>query len=244
MSTTDKKIALVTGANKGIGLAIARKLGQLGCGVLVGARDKKRGQTATDQLKAEGIDAHLLILDIAYQPSLDRAATLIGEDYGRLDILVNNAAVIHDRRLMPSTTPLDTIREVFEPNFFGTVATTQTLLPLLRKSPAGRIVNLSSGLGSLTLHSDPSGPFDDWMVLGYSASKAALNMFTVQLARELRDTTIKVNAASPGWIKTDMGGPDAPGTPEEGADTPVWLATLPADGPSGGFFSERQPLPW
>jgi NAD(P)-dependent dehydrogenase (short-subunit alcohol dehydrogenase family) len=157
---------------------------------------------------------------------------------------VNNAAIIHDRRLLPSTTPLDTIREVFEPNFFGTVAATQTLLPLLRKSAAGRIVNLSSGLGSLTLHSDPRGPFDDWMVLGYSASKAALNMFTVQLARELRDTPIKVNAASPGWIKTDMGGPEAPGTPEQGADTPVWLATLPADGPSGGFFSERQPLPW
>ena len=105
-------------------------------------------------------------------------------------------------------------------------------------------MNLSSGLGSLTLHSDPGGQFDDWQVLGYSASKAALNMFTVQLARELRETSIKVNAASPGWIRTDMGGPDAPGTPEQGADTPVWLATLPADGPTGGFFSERERLPW
>jgi NAD(P)-dependent dehydrogenase (short-subunit alcohol dehydrogenase family) len=244
MSTSDKKIALITGANKGIGYEIARQLGKRGYLVLVGSRDKKRGQAATDRLRAEGIDAYLQILDVTHQPSLARAHDFIRNEYGRLDVLVNNAGVAHDKVLKPSEIPLDTVREVFEPNFFGVIAVTQALLPLLRKSAAGRIVNLSSSLGSLTTLSDPVAFEGDFRLLGYGASKSALNMFTVQLAHELRGTPIKVNSAHPGWIKTEMGGPEAPGTVEEGADTPVWLATLSADGPTGGFFAERKPMPW
>jgi NAD(P)-dependent dehydrogenase (short-subunit alcohol dehydrogenase family) len=244
MSNPNKKIALITGANKGIGYEIARQLGKQGYLILVGSRDKKRGQAATDRLKAEGIDAHLQLLDVTHDPSHVRTRDFIENEYGRLDVLVNNAGAAHDKVLKPSEIPIDTVREVFEPNFFGVIAVTQVLLPLLRKSDAGRIVNLSSSLGSLTTLADPTSFDGQFRLLGYGASKAALNMFTVQLAHELRDTPIKVNSVHPGWIKTDMGGPEAPGTVEQGADTAVWLATLPSDGPTGGFFSERQPLAW
>jgi NAD(P)-dependent dehydrogenase (short-subunit alcohol dehydrogenase family) len=244
MTATDKPISLVTGANKGIGLEVCRRLGALGHVVLVGARDKKRGRNATDELKAAGIDAHLLLVDVTHQPSIDRTADYIGQEYGRLDVLVNNAGIIHDRSLTAADIPLDTIREVFEPNFFGAIAVTQAMLPLLRKSAGGRIVNMSSALGSLTMQSDPANPFGDYKLLGYDASKTALNAVTVHFAYLLRDTPIKINSASPGWVKTEMGGPEAPGSVEEGADTPVWLATLPADGPSGGFFQDRQSIPW
>lgn len=244
MSHTDRPVSLITGANKGIGFEIARKLGALGHLVLVGARDRKLGQAATDKLKAEGADAHLMTLDVTHQPSIVRTVNFIEQEYGRLDVLVNNAAIIHDRSLKPSDTPLDTIREVFEPNFFGLIAVTQAMIPLLLKSKAGRIVNMSSGLGSLTLQSDPANPFGDYKLLGYDASKTAVNSVTVHFAWELRNTPIKINSACPGWVKTDMGGPEAPGNVEDGADTPVWLATLPADGPSGGYFQGRKPLPW
>lgn len=244
MSNSDKKIALITGANKGIGYEIARQLGKLGYVVLVGARDKKRGQAATDRLRAEGVDAHLQLLDVTHHPSHIRTHDFIENEYGRLDVLVNNAGAAHDKVLKPSEIPIDTIREVFEPNFFGVIAVTQALLPLLHKSEAARIVNLSSSLGSITTLSDPTSYDGGFRLLGYGASKAALNMFTVQLAHEFRETPIKVNSVHPGWIKTDMGGPEAPGTIEEGADTAVWLATLPADGPTGGFFSERKPMAW
>jgi NAD(P)-dependent dehydrogenase (short-subunit alcohol dehydrogenase family) len=244
MNSSANRVALVTGANRGIGFEIARRLGRLGYAVLVGARDQRRGQTATERLKAEGFDAHLVILDVTYQPSIESAAKIIESNYGRLDALVNNAGIMHDSSLKPSETPLDTIREVFEANFFGVIAVTQTLLPLLRKSDAGRIVNLSSSLGSLNMMADPASFDGGYRLLGYGSSKAAINLFTMQLAHELRDTAIKVNAAHPGWIKKDMGGQDAPGTVEEGADTPVWLATLPESGPTGGFFYERKPMPW
>jgi NAD(P)-dependent dehydrogenase (short-subunit alcohol dehydrogenase family) len=244
MISSEKRIALVTGANRGIGSEICRQLGRAGMVVLVGSRDKKRGQVATDQMKSEGIDAHMLILDVTHQPSITRAALWIESEYGRLDVLVNNAGSAHDKIMKPSEIPLDTIREVFEPNFFGAVAVTQGLLPLLRRSAAGRIVNLSSALGSLTTMADPASFDGEFRLLGYGASKAALNAFTVMLAHELRDTAIKVNSVHPGWIKTDMGGEDAPGTVEQGADTAVWLANSPSDGPSGGFFSERKPFPW
>lgn len=242
MST--KTIALVTGANKGLGFEIARQLGKRGITVLIGARSPKKGEEAAATLRGEGIDAHVMTLDVTHPPSAARARTVIEDLYGHLDILVNNAGIMHDRTLRPSSTPVETIRQTFETNFFGTVEVTQALLPLLRKSDAGRIVNVSSSLGSHTLHADPNNPFGDFMALGYDASKSALNLFTVELAAELRDTAIKVNSACPGWVKTDMGGDDAPGTVEEGADTPVWLATLPPDGPSGGFFNSRTPVPW
>ena len=242
MST--KKVALITGANRGLGFEIARQLGQQGITVLLGARSPKIGEEAAAKLRAENIDAHTLTLDVTHSPSAQRAHDFIEREYGKLDILVNNAGVMHDATLKPSETPVETMRDVFETNFFGVVDVTQTLLPLLKKSDAGRIVNVSSSLGSHTMQADPASPFAEVKVLGYDSSKSALNMFTVELAAELRGTSVKVNSACPGWVKTDMGGPNAPGTVEQGADTPVWLATLPPDGPSGGFFNSRQPVPW
>lgn len=241
---TTPKIALITGANRGLGFEIARQLGRLGIVVLLGARTPKRGGEAAALLRGEGLDAHGLTVDVTHAPSAKRVHTFIEQEYGRLDILINNAGIMHDATLQPSAVPVDTLRETFETNFFGVVEVTQTLLPLLRLSEAGRIVNVSSSLGSHTLHAEADSPFADFNVLGYDASKSALNMFTIELARELRETAIKVNSACPGWVKTDLGGPNAPGTVEEGADTPVWLATLPPDGPSGGFFNSRQPVPW
>ena len=244
MNYPAKKVALITGANKGIGIEISRQLGKLGFAIILGSRDKKRGLAATEVLKSEGIDAHALIIDVTHGPSIIRAVDFLEQEYGHLDVLVNNAGAIHDRTLKPSEIPLDTVREIFEPNFFGVIAITQALIPLLLKSEAGRVVNMSSSLGSLTTLSDPLSFDGGWRLLGYGASKTALNAFTVQLAHELRDTPVKVNSAHPGWIKTDMGGEEAPGTVAEGADTPVWLATLPPDGPTGGFFHERKPLAW
>jgi NAD(P)-dependent dehydrogenase (short-subunit alcohol dehydrogenase family) len=242
--STPRKIALITGANKGIGFEICRQLGKLGFTVLVAARDKKRGLAAAERLKAEGIDAHPMILDVTHEPSIRRAALFLGQEYGRLDVLVNNAGIMPDMSLTAANTPPDILHGVFEANFFGAVAVTQAMLPLLRQSEAARIVNMSSSLGSLTLASDPASGMADFKYLAYDASKTALNSFTVHLAWELRDTPIKVNSACPGWVKTDMGGDQAPGTVQQGADTPVWLATLPADGPSGGFFNSRKPVPW
>jgi NAD(P)-dependent dehydrogenase (short-subunit alcohol dehydrogenase family) len=244
MSSQQKPVALITGANKGIGFEIARKLGKQGITVLVGARDLDRGGAAVARLKAEGIDAHPVRLEVTDARSIEEARKFIEQRFGKLDILVNNAGVLPDQGKTASNVPLDLLRQVFDTNVFGVVAVTQALLPLIRKSPAGRIVNLSSSLGSLTLNSDPKGPMYDTKLPAYNTSKAALNMLTVQFAYELRDTPIKVNSACPGWVKTDMGGPNAPGTAEEGADTPAWLATLPADGPTGGFFNSRKPVPW
>lgn len=238
------KIALVTGANKGIGHEISRQLARLGMCVLVGSRDPKRGDQAAARLRAEGLDTHAITLDVTHAPSIVRAREFVGREYGRLDVLVNNAGVTHDTSLKPSEVPLDTIREVFDTNFFGVIAVTDGLLPMLRKSDAGRIVNVSSSLASLSLHSDPASPLGAFKVLGYDASKTALNAYTVHLAWELRQTAIKVNSACPGWVKTDMGGENAPLSVVEGADTPVWLATLGPDGPTGGFFNSRQPVPW
>jgi NAD(P)-dependent dehydrogenase (short-subunit alcohol dehydrogenase family) len=246
MSTaqTPDRVALVTGANKGLGFEIARQLGQQRVCVLLGARHSKRGRAAVEQLKAEGIDAHSVILDVTHAPSIERTRHFIEREYGRLDILVNNAGVAHDASLAPSETPLETIRDVFETNFFGVIAVTQALLPLLRLSQAGRIVNMSSSLGSLTRNADPTSPFASMRLLGYNASKTALNAFTVLLASELRATPVKVNSADPDWCKTDMGGKEAPFTAAEGAATAVWLATLDENGPTGGFFNKQQAVPW
>jgi NAD(P)-dependent dehydrogenase (short-subunit alcohol dehydrogenase family) len=242
--STPKKIALITGANKGLGFEIGRQLGKLGTIVLLGSRDKKRGLAAEEKLKAEGIDAHSLIIDVRHEPSVARAADFVAQEYGRLDILVNNAGIMEDKTFKPATIPHDILRDVFDTNFFGVVAVTQAMLPLLKKSEAGRVVNISSSLGSLTLQADPASPFGEFKFIGYDASKAALNAATIHFAHELRGTPIKVNSACPGWVKTDLGGAEAPGSVESGADTPVWLATLPADGPSGGFFNSRKPVPW
>jgi len=243
MST--KKIALVTGANKGIGLETARQLGKQGITVLAGARDEAKANQAADELSKEGLDVHGIVIDVNEEGSIREAAARIERDYGRLDILVNNAGVMLDEREgKPSEQSLDVWRKTFETNLFGLVATTQALLPLLRKSAAGRVVNLSSILGSITLHATPGSPIYDAKTPAYDASKTAVNAWTVHLAWELKDTPIKVNAAHPGWVKTEMGGEGATMEIQEGAKTSVALATLGPDGPNGAFLHMGETLPW
>ena len=240
-----KKIALITGANKGIGLETARQLGQQGITVLVGARDQAKASQAAAELRKAGLDAHGIVIDVNNAESIQKAAARIERDYGRLDILVNNAGVmLDDQKKKPSEQSLDLWRKTFETNLFGLVATTQALLPLLRKSAGGRIVNLSSILGSIHFHATPGSPVYDMKLPAYNVSKSAVNAYTVQLAYELKDTTIKVNAAHPGWVKTDMGGEGATMDIPDGAKTSVALATIGADGPNGAYMHMGETLPW
>jgi NAD(P)-dependent dehydrogenase (short-subunit alcohol dehydrogenase family) len=241
-----KKVALITGANKGLGLEMARQLGRAGVTVVLGARDPQKGEAAAEQLRKEGADAQFLTLDVTNRADHAAAAKFLEQKFGRLDILINNAGVALEGfdAGMPSTTTDDVIRGTFETNVFAPVALTRALLPLVKKSEAGRIVNMSSILGSQTLHSDPNSPIYNFKSLSYDASKAALNSFTIHLAYELRDTKIKVNSAHPGWVKTDMGTDAAPMEIPEGGKTGVELALLGADGPTGGYFHLGQPLPW
>jgi len=240
------KIALITGANKGLGFEMARQLGRAGARVVLTARDPDKGRSATEALRAEGIDAQFLELDVTRRQDHAASAKFIEQTFGRLDILINNAAISLEPPAagLPSATTDETIKETFETNFFAAVALTRALLPLLRKSKGGRIVNMSSILGSLTLHSDPNSFIYNAKSLSYDASKTALNAFTIHLAHELRDTAIKVNSAHPGWVKTDMGTDAAPLEIPEGAKTGVELALLGEDGPTGGFFHLGKPLPW
>jgi len=241
-----KKIALITGANKGIGLETARQLAsQHGAHVLVGARDTAKGLAAAAKLKAEGLDAEPIVIDVTNQQSIAAAAKTVAEKFGRLDILVNNAGVmLDDPKKKPGEQSLDTWRRTFETNLFGLIAVTQAFLPLLKKSKAGRIVNLSSILGSITLHGQPGSPVYDNKVPAYNVSKAAVNAWTVQLAYELKDTNVKVNAVHPGWVKTDMGGEEAPMEIVDGAKSSVALATVGADGPNGSYTHLGETLPW
>ncbi len=213
--------------------------------VLVGARDEARGREAVERLAKEGLEARAVRIDVTDPASIRAAAEQIARDPGRLDVLVNNAGVMVQGQDGPAgTTSVETLRTTFESNFFGLAAVTQAMLPLLKRSPAGRIVNLSSILGSIAEHADPNSPIHPMKVTAYDCSKAAVNMYTNHLAHELRGTNLKVNAAHPGWVKTDMGGPEAPMDVVDGARTSVWLATLPADGPSGGFYHQHVHLRW
>jgi NAD(P)-dependent dehydrogenase (short-subunit alcohol dehydrogenase family) len=240
------KIALVTGANKGIGLETAKQLGKFGVTILVGSRDLARGEQAAEVLRGIGVDARALKLDVVNPADRAASAKYIESEFGRLDILINNAGVMLDPRTAnaTSTTSPQLLLETFETNFFSVIALTQALLPLLRKSPAGRIVNLSSILASQTLHATKGSPIYDAKTFAYDASKAALNSFTIHLAHELQGTNIKVNSAHPGWVKTDMGGDGAQMEIIDGAKTSVQLATLLPDGPTGGFFHMGESLPW
>ena len=237
------KVALVTGANKGIGLEIARQLAHQGGTVLIGARDEQRGQEAAKTLQNEGAEAHFIHLDVTDQATIDAVVQKIESEFGRLDILVNNAALALDRT-PPSQLDMEILRRTYETNFFGVFAVTKALLPLLRKSEAGRIVNMSSGLGSLTQTSDPNWPFAEVNLLAYNSSKTALNALTVQFANELRSTPIKVNAADPGYVATDLNDHRGYRTVQQGATAPVRLATLPADGPTGSCYDEDGIVPW
>ncbi|MBX3407545.1 MAG: SDR family oxidoreductase [Phycisphaeraceae bacterium] len=243
MST--KQIALVTGANKGIGLETSRQLARAGFTVLMGSRDEARGRQAAEPLRNEGLDARFIRLEITDTASISAAAETIGRDHGRLDVLVNNAGIaVEGWDARPSTVSMEKVRETFEVNFFGLIAVTQAMLPLLTKSAAGRIVNLTSILGSMSEHRDPNSPIHGMLCMAYNASKAAVNMFTVNLAHELRETKIKVNAAHPGWVKTDMGGEGAPLDVTQGAWTSVYLTMLPETGPTGGFFHKDVHMRW
>lgn len=248
MSTENTpKIVLITGANKGIGYETARRLGKQGFTILVGARNKDRGKEAESRLRSEGVKAHFLELDVTNQVSVDKAAKEIDATYGKLDILINNVGVTfgnYEDILVPSKTDINLLRETFETNFFGMFAVTQSLLPLLHKSSAGRIVNMSSGLGSLILLSDPSYEFYHHKILLYNSSKTAVNTLTVHFAYELRDTNIKVNSADPGFTATDLNGFQGTRTVEQAATVVVSLANLPNDGPTGGFFDENGVVSW
>jgi NAD(P)-dependent dehydrogenase (short-subunit alcohol dehydrogenase family) len=237
---TEKRVALITGGNKGLGLEIARQLGRQDIIVVLGARSAAKGKSATEALQAEGIEAHHVRLDVTNAADIESMPSYFTNRFGRLDILINNAGISlepHGRR-----TP-EAFRQIYETNVVAPWFIAQVLLPLLRESPAGRIVNQSSILGSITTMSS-EGNLRSVFLPAYNSSKAALNMLTVQLAYSLRDTPIKVNSAHPGWVKTDMGGSRAPLEIVDGAKTAVALALLPDDGPSGGFFHMGKPLPW
>jgi len=244
MNTSDRRIALITGANKGIGLEVARQLGKAGHHILLGARDEARGRAAEKALRDEGIAVRFVAIDLADAASFAAAAADIEAHEGRIDILVNNAGIAVQGDGLPGTTDLDVIRRVFETNFFGTIAVTQALLPLVKKSRAGRIVNVSSSLGSITLNADPNWDYAAVKLIGYNGSKAALNMFTVLLAAELKDSGIKVNAVNPGYTATDLNGNSGHQSIEEGAAETVRMAQIPDDGPTGGFTSTEGVEPW
>jgi len=243
---TERKIALITGANKGIGLETARQLAEQNIIVLIGARDLKKGEAAAKQLRDEDFEAHPIQIDVDDTDSIGKAAAQVEREYGRLDILINNAGVmLDDSKKKVSEQSLEIWRQTFDTNLFGLIATTQAFLPLLRKSKAGRIVNLSSILGSITYHATPGSPTYDFKVApAYDVSKAAVNAYTVHLAYELKDSKIKVNAAHPGWVKTDMGGEGANMEIVDGAKTSVALATIDENGPNGAYLHMGQPLPW
>jgi NAD(P)-dependent dehydrogenase (short-subunit alcohol dehydrogenase family) len=247
----DRPVALVTGANKGIGLQIAKDLAARGFTVLVGSRNLEHGETAA---KSVGAEALALQLDVTNQASIAAAAERIRNDVGRLDVLVNNAGILHAGKpgkpleeMVESTrlsvASLDEVRAVVETNVFGVIAVTQAMLPLLREAPAGRIVNVSSAGGSLTINADPTGPHRAAFGI-YSSSKTALNAITLAFALDLESTRIKVNAAAPGFTATDLNNFQGTRSVEEAAREPVRLALLDANGPTGTFSNEHGPLPW
>ena len=245
-SSTEKPVALITGANKGIGFEIARQLGlDHGMTVLIGARDEQRGQEAAAKLTAMGIDARPVSLDVTDPANVRQAAQWVETEFGgKLDVLVNNAGIASER-CAPSETDLAKFKMIYDTNVFGPFIVTQAMLPLLKRADAARVVNVSSGLGSLAQNSDPAWAYAAVKPLAYNSSKAALNMQTVLFAAELAQATkIKVNSADPGYTATDLNNHQGTRTVEEGARAAVRLATLPADGPTGGYFDEGGPVPW
>ncbi|AXC13169.1 3-oxoacyl-[acyl-carrier protein] reductase [Acidisarcina polymorpha] len=242
----DKKVALITGANRGIGFETAKQLGDNGIIVVVGARKLSDAEQTAASLKQAGVDARPVKLDVTSAEDRAAAAKYVTDTFGKLDILINNAGISGTEGLVTQTieTPEEQLVSVFQTNVFGVFSVTKEFLPLLKKSPAGRIVNLSSILGSLTLHADPNSPIAEFKNFAYDASKSALNAFTIHLAHELKGTPIKVNSAHPGWVKTEMGTDAAPMEIPDGAKTSVELALLGADGPNGRFIHMGEELPW
>jgi NAD(P)-dependent dehydrogenase (short-subunit alcohol dehydrogenase family) len=250
MSTTTANplIALITGANRGLGFETSRQLAAKGVTVLMAGRDADSIGAAAAKLKAEGLKVEPVVLDVVDAAQIEAVRSLIAERYGHLDILINNAGINADKggffQNNATTVGLDELRTTFEVNLFAVINLTSALLPLIRAAEAGRIVNLSSIIGSLGVHSMPDSFLAGLKPAAYAASKVALNMYTVCLADALKDTSIKVNSAHPGWVKTDLGGESAPMEIVDGAKTPVALALLGADGPSGQFLHLGDPVPW
>ncbi len=235
---------LITGANKGIGLEVARQLAGQGMRVLLGARDTTRGQVAVDALHAQGLQSvELVVIDVTSQESIDKAAAEIEQRFGMLDVLINNAGIFIDPAT-PTAATQQNLRQTFDTNFFGAISVAQAFVPLLRKSAHPRIVNVSSGLGSIALHSDPNAPYFQYNILGYCASKTALNAFTVMLANELRDSGFKVNSADPGYTATDLNSNSGPQTVAEGSEAIVSLATAGPDGLTGANVDRHGTVPW
>jgi NAD(P)-dependent dehydrogenase (short-subunit alcohol dehydrogenase family) len=238
-TASDRKIVLITGANKGIGFAAARELARAGHTVLLGARDRGRGTAAAADLAGHGLDARFVHLDVTDPATIAAAAGQIDAEHGRLDILINNAGISRDRPHPPADLPVATLREIYETNVFGVVAVTNAMLPLLRRSPAACIGNVSSGLGTVALLADPDSPLWQYAnLLGYNSSKAALNAITLIYASTLRGTGIRVNALSPGFCATDLNHHTGHRSAEEGGAAIARQATLPGDGPTGVFLSE------
>ena len=237
--TDNRKIALVTGGNKGIGFEIVRGLLRAGCHVYLGTREVANGERAAAELAAEGGELAVIELDLHQPATLAAAAVRIQREAGRLDILVNNAGINVPGDGPVSSAAVSSVEQVLRTNVLGTLAVTQTFLPLVQQSVAGRIVNVSSPVGSLTLNQQKA-----WPLFGYAASKAAVNMLTVQLAYELRDTAVKVNSANPGYTATDLNGFAGTDTPAQGAAEAIRLALLPPDGPTGTVSSAQGPAPW
>jgi NAD(P)-dependent dehydrogenase (short-subunit alcohol dehydrogenase family) len=244
MDTDSKRIALVTGANRGIGIEIARQLALKKMTVLIGARDEAGGVEAKKVLAEQGLDVQFVHLDVTDQTTIQAALGKIKDHFGRLDVLVNNAGIQVDGQTQILELSLPIFQNTLETNALGPLFLSQACIPLMKKNGYGRIVNLSSTLGSLSDIINPDSPYGKIQSPAYRLSKTMLNGITVLLARELRGTNILVNSVCPGWVRTRMGGDQAPLSPEEAAETPVWLATLPDDGPTGGFFRQKRPIPW
>ncbi|MEN4888537.1 MAG: SDR family oxidoreductase [Erwinia billingiae] len=240
----NKNNALVTGGNKGIGFAIVRGLAQKGMSVWMGARDRRRGEQAVALLRQEGLNVRLLEMDVANQISVQDAVAKLSENIDSLDVLVNNAGIIKDIDTPPSQVNIEEMKAVYEVNLFGPVRVTQAFLPLLKASTGSRIVMMSSGVGSLTLITDPTSLYSSVNLMEYTSSKVALNAITVSFAKELESEGIKVNAVEPGHVRTDLNGNTGFLTPEEGAETAIKMALLGPEGPTGGFFGSHGRQPW
>ncbi|GGF67312.1 short-chain dehydrogenase [Azorhizobium oxalatiphilum] len=239
-----KRQALVTGANKGLGLAIAKGLASAGLSVWMGARDRSRGEDAVQTLRGEGFDVRFVQIDVADDASVCRAAESVGQEIDALDVLVNNAGIVLDLQTPPSAMSLDDVKATYEVNLFGPIRVTQAFAPLLKEADDARIVNMSSGLGSLTLITDPTSLFSSVNLLAYTSSKVALNAVTVSFAKEFEPFGIKINAVEPGNVRTDLNGNTGSLTPDEGAETAIRMALVDKDGPTGGFFGSQGRQPW
>ncbi|MBX7219365.1 MAG: SDR family oxidoreductase [Blastocatellia bacterium] len=245
MSAENNRVALVTGAYRGIGHEICKQLAQLGITVVLTARSAAKGEPVCEQFRAAGLDVHFHELEVTNPAAITDTLDFIDRTFGRLDILVNNAAIPNSQRTILEL-HLDTLEQAMASNVYGPFLLMQGVIPLMKRNGYGRIVNISSGLGSLAETANPDSPYATVNAPAYRITKTALNALTVSFSRdpEIKGQNILVNSCCPGWVKTVMGGEAAPLTVDQGAITPVWLATLPDDGPTGGFFREKQPIAW